>query len=777
MSTSMQGVNRSSKQSQGANHGVKKRKVRKGTHSCWECRRRKTRCHFDAHNEICDGCKARGTACTSQEFDDDRVPLTHGHRIVQRLNRLESLMEKLVEHVQPRGYPGAPDLAMADGSGSSSASESPRASISGESRLASGTYTCSIDSPSLMGVADEGSMALPSTRSGSPLIPTAKHASRDLDRVTAALLDIYPTQGDVEIIMGTSMVNTMVTSTLYPMHEVLAGKPETVNEVIATPLPGRHPVVLAKRLLQFALCLQHTLPSFDHTRLDANTPVIQLSNEYITIVSTLVCPDDELIASAEGLEVLLLTTYGHVNSRNLRKAWLVTRRALSLGQILGADKPSTVHTVPFHDSNSNPSRRSNPAHLWYRINYMERYLSLLLGLSSASPDQSYIPPTPEARLTPAEKLEAIQGCVIGRIIERNKSCASEESYAVTMSIDRTLEDARKQMEPSWWASLESDFRKILVTNAPSSLESVQLWLNYVNQVQHYTLSLLLHLPYLMRDPSDARWDYSRKACRTSSRAILGRYIQFRSIPRDYIACRHLDYSCLIASITLILSYLGRAPYLGGEDQMKSRETDKALLRAAQEKMTELAILSRDRVSREAAQIVEQLMSVIETGDASDSSQDALERGVKFDIPYLGIVNIINPGVTGARHGQELGVASNVGHSSFQTTSREASAKVTSDGPAVFLTLGPGLMESNGASLGMESSSISSMQMMANGELELNSLAGFDSGMDSYESTHSVSQPGLMAGSDEWLFQGLETTYWSLLHGGFPPNNILEGPGN
>src|SRR5690242_11661581 len=40
----------------------KRRKVRKGTQSCWECKRRKVRCTFSepAEESVCDGCKRRG---------------------------------------------------------------------------------------------------------------------------------------------------------------------------------------------------------------------------------------------------------------------------------------------------------------------------------------------------------------------------------------------------------------------------------------------------------------------------------------------------------------------------------------------------------------------------------------------------------------------------------------------------------------------------------------------------------------------------------------------
>ncbi|KAL4924046.1 uncharacterized protein BDV17DRAFT_284958 [Aspergillus undulatus] len=73
----------------------KRRKVRKGTQSCWECKRRKVRCIFaSAEHAICNNCRRRGTNCVSQELPDAlAVPLTSDHSQVEaRLDRVEELL-------------------------------------------------------------------------------------------------------------------------------------------------------------------------------------------------------------------------------------------------------------------------------------------------------------------------------------------------------------------------------------------------------------------------------------------------------------------------------------------------------------------------------------------------------------------------------------------------------------------------------------------------------------------------------------------------------------
>jgi hypothetical protein len=79
----------------------KRRKTRKGTSSCWECKRRKTRCNFtNPGDAVCVGCRRRGMACVSQEYDE--VPSQRTGKAPQmgdRIVRVEALVAELVKKV------------------------------------------------------------------------------------------------------------------------------------------------------------------------------------------------------------------------------------------------------------------------------------------------------------------------------------------------------------------------------------------------------------------------------------------------------------------------------------------------------------------------------------------------------------------------------------------------------------------------------------------------------------------------------------------------------
>lgn len=74
----------------------KRRKVRKGTHSCWECRRRKEKCTFGSSADVCIKCHRRGTKCVAQELPDEASDsLRQGLKTGDRVARVEALVDQL----------------------------------------------------------------------------------------------------------------------------------------------------------------------------------------------------------------------------------------------------------------------------------------------------------------------------------------------------------------------------------------------------------------------------------------------------------------------------------------------------------------------------------------------------------------------------------------------------------------------------------------------------------------------------------------------------------
>ncbi|KAL2349623.1 hypothetical protein BJ546DRAFT_867559 [Cryomyces antarcticus] len=76
-----------------ASDGGTRKKMRKGTRSCFECRRRKTRCTFTPENpSVCAGCFARGSGCVDQERAEfDTQSLDQRENLRERVAQLEAL--------------------------------------------------------------------------------------------------------------------------------------------------------------------------------------------------------------------------------------------------------------------------------------------------------------------------------------------------------------------------------------------------------------------------------------------------------------------------------------------------------------------------------------------------------------------------------------------------------------------------------------------------------------------------------------------------------------
>lgn len=77
---------------------AKRRKTRKGTRSCWECKHRKIRCIFTAPEDaVCASCARRCKECVSQEFPDQTTPERSSRLVGDRFQRMEAMIATLAK--------------------------------------------------------------------------------------------------------------------------------------------------------------------------------------------------------------------------------------------------------------------------------------------------------------------------------------------------------------------------------------------------------------------------------------------------------------------------------------------------------------------------------------------------------------------------------------------------------------------------------------------------------------------------------------------------------
>lgn len=628
-----------------------KKRVRKGTHSCRECRRRKVRCRFATpEDSVCVTCTARGTPCHSQ--DSIKSPTSclpqeqqQDGEAMDRLQRLETAMENLIEEIrlsrQTTGVNSAAtsefanDLpvfdespAMKDILGDRTAEETPIAAIL-----------------SIRDMLDQhlrGSSA-PHQRPNINKLTTSFQDRRQKD-VCKVLFDLFPSQQLMRDLVLASPGSNFVSTFFHSQHEISQGNFQEPTGLAIRPPEDSNPVVLAKHLLQLMICIQHLQPNCNPFPLENRESLKKYAVNVISTVSEIVQSRDDVFVSLQGLECLLLLAIFQLNAGNLRRSWLTVRRALNISQILSLEKGAIVHFQRF-DKKILPKVNTSPRWLWHRVLFFDRYLSLLLGLPSGTKNDPLTNLSGSENYTPMDCLERDYTVITGLIIERNSMKSSDETFATTQLIDCKLDAAAQGMGAEWWEPT----RPHMVV---STLEKISNISRTLLQIHHFTLKVFLHLPHLFqRDPGlgthNPRFRYSRDTCATASRSILRLFIPYRNLNSSATACRHVDHSALIGAMTLLLAYLADDPPQIEENHTPTtqRQEDSQLLESVQARFEVLARENEDTICRETSSVISQLMPIVTWPEKSaieghgDQASQTVLQPIKLDVPYIGVITI------------------------------------------------------------------------------------------------------------------------------------------
>ncbi|KAF1999788.1 hypothetical protein P154DRAFT_599987 [Amniculicola lignicola CBS 123094] len=680
--------------SAGQTAGLPRRILRKGTHSCAECKRRKIRCFFDRTSAgVCMPCQRRGSPCISQELVD--VPLQTDVNIGERLKRVEEMLEKATEKLS------VSDQALASQPGSLTTQSFPP------------TLGCSASVPPGFDMSASRSPAGMPTGTGEFVLPKYADTCRTLHAA-------FPSQNDSRILFDAGKAIITIQALCLPQRDVFNAKTVQLTAALSTHPPvTAHPIVLARTIIYHALCIQQADPGFDRQALQEADDLDLLMQRYYDLASGLVTCHDELLDSLEGLETLVCEAMYLVNLGNLRRALLVLRRASTLAQFMGfhqSERGQFKRTVRQLD----PSTNISGEFVWNYIAYHERYISLLLGMPSSIMSTRFGTDKKFPGQTDYEWFVQFQVDIGDTIIKRNQE--RDFSMATTSEIDATMNELATSMPTSWWTPMHVPPGSVLP-------EIYYRMMSAQNQMIHYNMLTVLHLPYLLQNNiADQDFSHSKETCLYASREVLNRYISFRNIVRVVYCCRLVDFCAFSASMTLLLAYLSGA----GQNSGHQRIGDRALIEKTLETLDELNHLNGDELTRETARLTRRLRDLeaaATTGNytyscrlekAQRPSPTQRESGLYIDIPYFGCVKLACE-AEGHGSGSE-----NLPNISIST----ARAQFPLSG-------GPDLV-----------------YHMANYYQEDQSGMEFDMPM-----------PDLMAGTEDWAFQGVDTAYFAGLVGG------------
>ncbi|KAH6704250.1 hypothetical protein BKA61DRAFT_493369 [Leptodontidium sp. MPI-SDFR-AT-0119] len=317
----------------------------------------------------------------------------------------------------------------------------------------------------------------------------------------------------------------------------------------------------------------------------------------------------------EGLECLVLQGIYHLNAGSPRRAWLIFRRALSIGQLMGLQKRSASAISP------------NARNMWHLIVRGDRYVALLLGLPAGSCEDKY--EADENFQNPAiDKDDLFQrklSEISLRIIERNQS-ENTPVYAATQEIDELLETLGKEMPDSWWEipTHISDERSQRTSKQFDRL-MVQIW--------YFQLQGLVHLPFMLRAATERRYDYSRFSCLKACREVMWRYLAIRGLNNHSFCYKMVDFGALTATVALFLGLLD--PSQSAENSHQ-RDSDRTMINGVLHTMEGFANNTNETIAAQSVNVIKSLLAVDQQSTGGNGGN------LRLTIPYFGTISIVRP---------------------------------------------------------------------------------------------------------------------------------------
>lgn len=619
----------------------KRRKLRKGTTSCWDCKKRKVKCTFDATSETeCIACRRRGLVCMSQDQPEEVLQAhdaeVNRDTLVDRMHRVESLLEQLLGATQElqahnRNLPP------------------PAADFSLGRRNTDGYFTpaSTLDYPSCpsvsqsqgqssQGIGDTSATTAFESPGTSQSTPRAWQLNESTT-ISEELVKAFPPQDVIDMVCKSDPITTFECYrifTKYIFHSERDAS-QLVDDISTVPDPStRSPVFLAKRMILLALFVQYFRSQ--HSTALAEHLSIHM-NKLMDTASHLVTTNENLVACADGVECIILEGIFQSNSGNLRRAWLAFRKATVIAQLMKMDHPN-----PPILKSLEPGGDIDPKMMWFRIIRMDTHLSLMLGLSHGGQEIHLERETHQE--TASSKLERIHTLISRQIIDRNKNDPALQDFTTTRKLDQDLLNLANSLPEEFW--LPPNFSII----QPNTREALEATMRLCDQLNHFNLLHLLHLPYLLR--TSPSLTHAKITCINASREILTRVISFRIFNRKMatIYCRTADFYALMASMTLLLLHIDSHRLSLSEQDWRAHQrlSDRAIVHQLLSTLEETRNNTNDHLTTQTALQLRRLLEIESdtargvTKSSAHAAVSSLEEqcaALRLEIPYFGIINI------------------------------------------------------------------------------------------------------------------------------------------
>ncbi|EZF35925.1 hypothetical protein H101_00557 [Trichophyton interdigitale H6] len=605
-----------------------RKKMRKGTKSCYECRRRKIRCTYaPTRPGICNECHARGSSCIDQEHAPLRPEAAklrigdQSYSLRERVAALEHTVSKLVKQMDES------DKGRSKETASWSYMESPTDSIDRDTKSLSNCQpetepeAIAVRSKSMdQGSTGPGAAPLLTLFDNHILSRDEKHVDLETSkaadpialkerRAVLALRELLPSPVQLKKLINSPAIIWTIWRARFP--EIL--KPEALE----------NPADIGKILYCIIMTLEQRAVEFDFQSLKVPVPKEKYVEQCVAAVQKYVIEDDDIASSLSGIECIYMAGKYESNIGRPRKTWLLTRRAINFAQLSGLHLPNNR---PGPDDELGLRK----LHIWCGLACSDLYQSSILGLPYSVPLHLLKPHITHLlkvkKMDPAEAYMLRVCLPLGSIIDRNQD-GGNMSLPLTLKIDQELEDMGKQMGDDWWDSSQ------LGQLSPIE-KSSRLW----SQFAHHFVRMLLHLPFMLKSNTDKRCQYCHNAALESARQTIECYKGIYDIRNsDRIFCKVIDFQVFTSTVLLIVHLLG-SPFA---DDPQTRADWRSAMSIAR-MLRHDPDLPEDSVSYQSASVIEKLCScrdadgALRTGFKSKSCNQAR----RIILPYFGAVSIV-----------------------------------------------------------------------------------------------------------------------------------------
>ncbi|KAJ5169445.1 transcriptional regulator family: Fungal Specific TF [Penicillium coprophilum] len=593
-----------------------RKKIRKGTRSCWQCKHRKVRCDFASDNDQnCRECLARGLPCRSQEFPEPDNPRESDRAYLnERMARVETLLEKLLIRVDGGSHGNGSNQ-------SDSKSSIGRADTSPESSPP--TVTPAPDKYPISSLFNNQALGVEQSDTAATDLTPYGTINRDWEKLRRDLIALIPSQKTLKIIAEASSSWWLMRVQFFEDYDqsLLSSPVET--------LQTSHPAVVGKAVLWIALCLQQLPPECDVSSLELCCPPLVLVEECITRVSTLICSDDSIVSCIEGLECLIMQGLLFSNDGKLRSAWLSTRRAADIAQVIGFHRAEPA-------TNKSPDFQHRARSVWRHILMIDRHFSLILGVNGAISNTAidlYQSNPNDSQNLPAHNASTLNPLarIAGSIIDRNQIFTEATPAMVQMThiIDAELQS----FTPPPLMSAD---------NIPPGkcIERSNCFLELHYRLWYYQLLVWLHLPLLLASGTDNSYEYNRKTCLQACRHCIDCYVNLRRTTESGFDSKVLHFQAFATAMAIIINRLG--PF-GSQDFDKEDYIAIDRVEAVLEQLSNT--VPPDKVASRGLHVLKTIMAIgigtelpLAGSDTAQYRNGRLTR-IKFDIPFFGRVQL------------------------------------------------------------------------------------------------------------------------------------------